>query len=58
LLDVLVHNPVFWSSSVMVTIVGLLLLWETFVEFAREKTPKAIIPVIDSMLVEMGFLSF
>jgi hypothetical protein len=56
--DAMIRNPIFWSASVMVTIVGLLLVWDNCVEYAREKTPKAIIPVIESMLIEMGSLGF
>lgn len=56
--DAIIHSPIFWSASVMVTIVTLLLIWDKCVDFAREKTPRAIIPVIERMLIEMGSLGF
>jgi hypothetical protein len=56
--DVLVHSPVFWSSAVMVTIVGLLAGWDALVEYAKEATPKSVEPVIEKILGEMGSLGF
>jgi len=42
----------------MTSIVALLVLWEETIDNIRESTPKAIIPVIDSMLAEVGGLGF
>ena len=50
--------PVVGSSCIMLTIVGLLYLWETSVEYVRETIPKALKPVIESILGEIGGLGF
>jgi hypothetical protein len=42
----------------MLVIIGLLYSWEKGVEYAREKTPPAVVPVIESILGEMGGLGF
>jgi hypothetical protein len=42
----------------MITIVTLLLIWDEFLEYAKEETPKSLQPVISSMLAEMGSLGF
>jgi hypothetical protein len=54
----LAENPVIWSVAMMLTIVGLLLAWDTAVEAAREEAPSAIRCVIEKMLAEMGGLGF
>jgi hypothetical protein len=56
--DSLLHIPATWSVGVMLTIVGLLYIWEVGVEWAREKTPKTLRPVIESMLGEISGLGF
>ena len=42
----------------MTSIVSLLVTWENAIENIRENTPKPIVPVIDSMLAEVGGLGF
>ncbi|KAL3928160.1 MAG: hypothetical protein SGBAC_012767 [Bacillariaceae sp.] len=42
----------------MLLIVFLLYSWESFVEYAKEECPPAIVPVIEKMLGEMGGLGF
>lgn len=54
----LLHNPTLWSVMAMTTIVGLLVAWEEAIEKIRHNTPKPIMPVIDSMLAEVGGLGF
>ena len=56
--DPLMTNPTFWTSSVLLIIVGMLVAWDTIVERAREATPPAIASVIDNILIEMGSLGF
>jgi hypothetical protein len=58
IIDLIIHSPVFWSFNVMLVIIGLLYSWEKGVEYVREKTPPAIVPVIESILGEMGGLGF
>ncbi|KAL3925300.1 MAG: hypothetical protein SGILL_000506 [Bacillariaceae sp.] len=48
----------FWSLCVMLSIVSLLLLWEESVVLARTRLPPTLMPVVDSMLAEMGGLGF
>ena len=43
----LLSSPVFWSVSVMLTIVGLLKAWELSVEALQENSPPAVRPVIE-----------
>jgi hypothetical protein len=50
--------PVVGSSLIMLTIVGLLYIWEESVEWMRETVPKAIRPVVESVLAEIGGLGF
>ncbi|CAJ1951754.1 unnamed protein product [Cylindrotheca closterium] len=57
-LDQVLHNPTFWSFNVMLVIVFLLYSWESFVEYAKEECPPAIVPVIEKILGEMGGLGF
>jgi len=57
-LDTLLHVPEFWSVSIMLTIVGLLVAWEESIEILRESTPPTIQPVIDRVLGEIGGLGF
>lgn len=52
------HNPTTWSILAMTSIVSLLVTWENAIENIRENTPKPIVPVIDSMLAEVGGLGF
>ncbi|KAL7519852.1 hypothetical protein ACHAWX_004606 [Stephanocyclus meneghinianus] len=58
LLSAFLRNPTTWSILAMTSIVSLLLAWENAIESIREKTPKPIMPVIDSMLAEVGGLGF
>ena len=50
--------PVFWTTSVLFVIVGMLVAWDTLVEIARKATPPAIATVLDNILIEMGSLGF
>ena len=57
-LELLPHSPICWSSAIMLSIVALLFTWEETVKSAREKLPATLMPVVDSMLAEMGGLGF
>jgi hypothetical protein len=57
-LDFLLQSPIFWSTSIMLSIVALLYTWEEAVIEARERLPPALMPVVDKMLAEMGGLGF
>jgi len=57
-LSSLLQSSEFWSASVMLSIVALLYAWEEAVKEARERLPKEVLPVVDSMLSEMGGLGF
>ena len=46
------------SSLIMLTIVGLLFLWDEAVEWLRETVPKALLPVVEAILAEIGGLGF
>jgi hypothetical protein len=50
--------PVLGSSMIMLTIVGLLYVWETAVEWAREHVSASLRPVIESILAEISGLGF
>ena len=50
--------PVVGSSLIMLTIVALLYAWEESVEWVREKVPKSLLPVVESILAEIGGLGF
>jgi hypothetical protein len=50
--------PVVGSSAIMLTIVALLYLWEKSIESVRETVPPAVLPVVESILAEMGGLGF
>jgi len=52
----ILHNPTTWSILAMTSIVGLLVAWEETIHNLRHNTPKPILPVIDSMLAEVGGL--
>ena len=52
----ILHNPTLWSILAMTSIVGLLVAWEETIHNLRHNTPKPILPVIDSMLAEVGGL--
>lgn len=54
----LLHAPTLWSVLAMTSIVALLVAWEEAVENIKHNTPKPILPVIDSMLAEVGGLGF
>jgi hypothetical protein len=56
ILYTILHTPTLWSVLAMISIVALLVLWEETVHNVRHNTPKAIVPVIDSMLAEVGGL--
>lgn len=58
MMDILPHSSIFWSSAIMLSIVALLYTWEEAVKSAREKLPSTLMPVVDSMLAEMGGLGF
>lgn len=51
-------QPVFWSATIMLSIVSLLYAWEETVAESRQKLPETLTPVVDSMLAEMGGLGF
>eukprot|EP00539_Tryblionella_compressa_P003766 CAMPEP_0178748926 /NCGR_PEP_ID=MMETSP0744-20121128/9137_1 /TAXON_ID=913974 /ORGANISM="Nitzschia punctata, Strain CCMP561" /LENGTH=545 /DNA_ID=CAMNT_0020402305 /DNA_START=45 /DNA_END=1682 /DNA_ORIENTATION=- len=52
------YTAVAGSSLIMVTIVSLLYLWEVSVEWVRESVPKTLLPVVESILAEIGGLGF
>ena len=56
LIYTILHTPTLWSILAMTSIVALLVLWEETIHNIRSSTPKAIVPVIDSMLAEVGGL--
>ncbi len=56
LLYTILHTPTLWSVLAMTSIVALLVLWEETIHNIRSSTPKPILPVIDSMLAEVGGL--
>lgn len=56
--DSLFQLPVFWSLSIMLVIVALLYTWETAIKLVRTRTPAPLLPVIESMLAEVGGLGF
>lgn len=58
IIDTILASPTFWSISIMITIVGLLLTWENSVHTLRVKLPPVLTPVVDSMLGEIGGLGF
>jgi len=58
LIYTILHTPTLWSILAMTSIVALLVLWEETIHNIRSSTPKAIVPVIDSMLAEVGGLGF
>ncbi|CAB9497707.1 expressed unknown protein [Seminavis robusta] len=54
----LAATPAIGSSLIMLTIVGLLYIWEESVEWVRETVPKTLLPVVESILAEIGGLGF
>lgn len=54
----ILSNPTFWSISIMISIVSLLLAWNEGIHTIRQKIPPALGTVIDSMLGEIGGLGF
>mmetsp|Transcript_3416 Transcript_3416/g.5698 ORF Transcript_3416/g.5698 Transcript_3416/m.5698 type:complete len:595 (-) Transcript_3416:490-2274(-) len=58
ILYTVLHTPTLWSVLAMTSIVALLVVWEETIHNIRQNTPKAIVPVIDSMLAEVGGLGF
>jgi hypothetical protein len=46
------------ALGVMLVLIGLLVTWETLVHRLREKTPTSLLPVIESILGEIGGLGF
>jgi hypothetical protein len=54
----LLHRPELWSGLIMLSIVGLLWLWDTIIENLKEETPPYIHQVIDAILAEMGGIGF
>jgi hypothetical protein len=57
-LDGLLHEPVLWSMGVMLSIVALLQAWEEAIHRTRHALPEALMPVVDSMLAEVGGIGF
>ena len=56
--DLALFLPVIGSSLIMLTIVGLLYMWEESVEWVREAVPQTLLPVVESILAEIGGLGF
>ncbi len=54
----ILHIPTLWSVLCALSIVGLLVAWEETIHNLRHNTPKQILPVIDSMLAEVGGLGY
>lgn len=57
-IDALLHEPVLWSMGVMLSIVALLQAWEGAIHKTRKVLPEALMPVVDSMLAEVGGIGF
>ena len=57
-IDNIFASTTFWSVSVMLTIISLLLTWEQSVHTLRQNIPKPLTPVLDSMLGEIGGIGF
>ena len=58
MLGSVLHAPEFWSSIIMLSIIGLLYTWEEAIHLTRKKVPQPLQPIVDSMLIEMGSLGF
>jgi hypothetical protein len=56
--SILLHQPVVWSMIIMLSIVSLLYIWETGVEYVREELPDSLQPVIEKILGEISGLGF
>lgn len=56
--DTVPFLPVLGSSLIMLTIVALLFSWEKSIEWIRETVPLALLPVVESILAEIGGLGF
>lgn len=50
--------PVLGSLVIMLTIISLLFFWEKSVKWIRETVPPALLPVVESILAEIGGLGF
>lgn len=48
-IDNLIGNPSFWAVDIMLSIVGLLYVWEESIRTLQKNIPKAFQPVIDSV---------
>lgn len=48
----------FWSIATTLVLVGLLYVWEEAIATARRNSGTTLMPVVDSMLAEMGGLGF
>lgn len=57
-LGTIFQNGEVWSVLIMLAVVSLLLLWEETIRLFRTKLPPLLMPVVDSMLAEMGGLGF
>lgn len=58
LISTILTSPIFWCCAILVSIISLLFVWEEVVCAARKKLPSTLMPVLDSMLAEMGALGF
>ena len=54
----LLSSSSFWSTITTLTLVFLLYTWEESIKVARRKCGPTLMPVVDSMLAEMGGLGF
>ena len=54
----LLEQPAFWSMTIMLSIVSLLYIWETTVEWARHHTRPSLKPVLERILGEIAGLGF
>lgn len=56
--DTVPFLPVLGSSLIMLSIVALLYCWEKSIEWIRTSVPFALLPVVESILAEIGGLGF
>jgi hypothetical protein len=56
--DALASDAAFWTAAIMLSIVALLSAWEKSVKSARKALSPTLMPVVDSMLADLGGLGF